>query len=162
MIYSIFATDINLLLGDKNILPWHYKKDLQYYKEIVNNKDVLMGYNTYLSLRKYYKENTKLPYNKIYIASLDKNIKYNNLDNVDIVLDIDKFLNDFKNDLYIVGGKTIYELTFKYCDILYITFILNTHIGDTYLNKLDLSSFELTSSKLDNNLVFTKYERRTK
>ena len=50
MICLIWAMTKDNLIGKGNDLPWHYKEDLQYFKKTTMNKDVLMGYNTYLSI----------------------------------------------------------------------------------------------------------------
>ena len=70
MISLIWAMDKNWLIGKENKIPWHYKKDLMYFKEKTQGKTVLMGDNTYYSLKGYYKDRP-LPYGKIYVASLN-------------------------------------------------------------------------------------------
>ena len=46
MINLIVAIGKNNLIGKGNELPWHYKEDLQYFKQTTLNKTVLMGENT--------------------------------------------------------------------------------------------------------------------
>lgn len=162
MINIIFATDINLLIGNNNELPWHYKKDLLFFKEKTNNKIVLMGDNTYKSLRFYYKDK-KLPYSKIFLATKNIDTSYFlKEDNIVVVNDIFDFIQNNQEEVWVIGGKTIYELLLPYADNLYITFILKSHKGNIYLNKLDLSNFELVDKKIEDNLVFCKYERKIK
>ena len=72
MISLIWAMSEKWLIGKDNKIPWHVKEDLLYYKEKTNGKTVLMGENTYFSLKGYYK-NRPLPYGKIYVASLSDN-----------------------------------------------------------------------------------------
>ena len=46
MISIIVAMDKNGLIGDsKKGLPWHYKKDLKYFKNITMGKTIVMGQN---------------------------------------------------------------------------------------------------------------------
>lgn len=162
MINIIFATDINLLIGNNNELPWHYKKDLLFLKEKTNNKIVLMGDNTYKSLRFYYKDK-KLPYNKIYLATKNSDNSYFfKEDDITVVNDIFGFIKNNKEEIWVIGGKTIYELLLPYADNLYITFILKSHKGNIYLNKLDLSNFEIVDKKIEDFLVFCHYERKIK
>ena len=46
----IVAIGVNGLIGKGNDLPWNYPEDLKYFKKVTLNKDVFMGYNTYLSI----------------------------------------------------------------------------------------------------------------
>ena len=51
MISLIWAMTKDHLIGKDNKIPWHIKEDLLYYKEKTNNQIVLMGENTYYSLK---------------------------------------------------------------------------------------------------------------
>lgn len=51
MIQLIWAMTENQLIGKNNRIPWHIKEDLLYYKNCTAGKTVLMGENTYYSLR---------------------------------------------------------------------------------------------------------------
>ena len=86
MIKLIWAMDKNWLIGKENKIPWHYKEDLLYYKEKTAGQIVLMGDNTYFSLKGYYKTKP-LPYAKIYVASLN-----------DLKLETTKFLLTPENE----------------------------------------------------------------
>ena len=154
MISLLWAMDKNWLIGKENKIPWHYKKDLMYFKEKTQGKTVLMGDNTYYSLKGYYKDRP-LPYGKIYVASLD-DLK---LEDATLIKDINQFLKDFKEELWVIGGKTIYQLSLPYADRLYITMIDKEYEGDTYFPRFDLSKFNLVSSVRDEELDFRLYER---
>ena len=71
MISLIWAMSETNLIGKDNKIPWHVKEDLLYYKEKTKGQTVLMGENTYDSLKGYYKTKP-LPYGKIYVASLSE------------------------------------------------------------------------------------------
>ena len=88
MIKLIWAMDKNWLIGKENKIPWHYKEDLLYYKEKTAGQIVLMGDNTYFSLKGYYKTKP-LPYAKIYVASLN-DLK---LDDAIVINDLKGFLS---------------------------------------------------------------------
>ncbi len=135
MIKLIWAMDKNWLIGINNKLPWRYKEDLAYFKEQTHGKTVLMGLNTYKSLKFTYYKGGKLPFNKIYVASKDNKIKYND---VIMVNDIDKFLSVYKGELWVIGGATIYSLSLKHADELYITWINKEYNGDAYFPKFNL------------------------
>lgn len=79
MISLIAAVDSNFLIGKGDKIPWHYKEDLLFFKQKVANQSVLMGLNTYQSLKSYYKDKS-FPFNKIYVVShspiLDSNVNW--------------------------------------------------------------------------------------
>lgn len=154
MINMIWAMDENWLIGDGNRLPWHYKEDLIYFKSKVNDQVVLMGDLTYQSLKGYYK-NRPLPYKKIYVCNLEDKA----YDDATHVKDIYTFLDKLEEDIWVIGGKTIYQLALPYANRLYITYVLNTHKGDIYFPKFDLSKFRVIEKSLRPSLIFTTYER---
>ena len=155
MINLIWAMDKNWLIGKGNLLPWHYKKDLQYFKDKTQDQVVLMGDMTYDSLKSYYKSKP-LPYRKIYVASISDR----HFDDAIKITDIDAFLREYKEDIFVIGGKTIYRLSLPYADKLYITWIDKSHEGDVYFPKFDLSAFELIENKKEDILSFNVYQRK--
>ncbi|HVC18111.1 MAG TPA: dihydrofolate reductase, partial [Rhodanobacter sp.] len=46
----IAALDENLAIGRKGQLPWHLPDDLRWFKTLTSGKNVLMGYNTAVSI----------------------------------------------------------------------------------------------------------------
>ena len=88
MINLIWAMDENWLVGKDDLIPWHIKEDLLYFKSKVKWKTVVMGDTTYFSLKGYYK-NRPLPYGKIYVASLDSNLK---LEDAEVINDFKSFI----------------------------------------------------------------------
>ena len=138
MINLIWAMDQNWLIGKDNILPWHYKKDLAYFKEKTKGQPVLMGDMTYDSLKSYYKDRP-LPFGQLYIASISNR----SFDDAIKVTDIDVFLKNHQGNLFVIGGKTIYRLSLPYADRLYITFIDASHEGNVYFPPFDLSAYKL-------------------
>ena len=158
MISLIWAMDKNWLVGKDNKLPWHFKEDLIYYKSKTAGQTVLMGDKSYYSLKGYYKDKP-LPYGKIYVASLDNLV----LDDAVVVNDVINFLKDFpkEEELWVVGGATIYKFALPYADYLYITHVDGEYEGDAWFPKFDLEGeFNLISSRISNNLNFSVYERK--
>lgn len=154
MISMIWAMDENWLIGKDNLLPWHYQKDLAYFKKMTKNAAVIMGDLTYQSLKTYYK-NKPLPFKKVYVANMND---YTYPDAIH-VKDIFKFINETKEDIFVIGGKTIYQLMLPFADRLYITYILKRHEGNVYFPKFDLSKFKCVAKHLEENLIFATYER---
>jgi len=155
MINLIWAMDENWLIGKDDRLPWKISEDLKYFKKITANKIVLMGDKTYNSMKKYYL-NKKMPFAKIYVANLEVK-KY---EDAILVSNLDFFLKNNTEELFVIGGANIYELSLKYAKKLYITYILNRFSGNIYFPKFDLSNFNLIKYQTHHQLIFAVYERR--
>jgi len=151
MINMIWAMDENNLVGKGDRIPWHIKEDLLYYKSKTKGQTVLMGDTTYYSLKGYYKDKP-LPYGKIYVATIDKTLK---IEGVEMVYDIISFLeNNTEENLWVVGGATIYKLSLPYADRLYISFIKGSHDGDRYFPQINFDNYKLI---WENNTELVRY-----
>ena len=70
------------------------------------------------------------------------------------------------NELYVIGGGSIYEMLIPYCDTAYITKIDHVYAADTYFPNLDqMDDWEMTEVSeeqtcFDLEYVFAKYERK--
>lgn len=156
MISMIWAMDENRLIGKNNMLPWHYPKDLVYFKKQTKDKAVLMGDATYRSLKQYFGKRT-LPFEQNYVANIEKKY-YHDAEHVGDLL---SFLKNRKEELMIIGGKTIYELALPYTQRLYITYILNVHEGDVYFPTFNINEYKLVEKKVQSGLIFAVYERES-
>lgn len=160
MINMIWAMDENNLIGNGDKIPWHIKEDLIYYKSKTKGQTVLMGDATYFSLKSYYKTKP-LPYGKVYIATIDKNLKIENpLEDIEIVYDLIDFLKNYKDEIWVCGGATIYKLALPFADRLYISFIKGEHEGDKYFPKIDYSLYNKTWEEDTTQVRYTLFERR--
>lgn len=155
MINLIWAMDENWLVGKDDKLPWRIKEDLLYFQKKTKDKIVLMGDLTYESMKGYYK-NKKFPFKKIYVANLEDKT----YSDATLVKDVNTFLKDNKEELFVIGGPTIYKLSLPFADRLYITFVLDRYQGNVYFTKFDLGDFKLIDYKTSDKLIFTKYERK--
>jgi dihydrofolate reductase len=154
MIEMVWAMDENRLIGKGQKLPWHLPKDLKHFKAVVKEHPVLMGDQTYHSLKSYYQERP-LPFSKIYVATLDEG-HYDDAIRID---DLVNFLKTYEEDLMVIGGRTIYQLALPFAKRLHITYVLGAYEGDVHFPIIDMSLFKLISSKKDDKLIFATYER---
>lgn len=155
MINMIWAMDENNLIGNQDKIPWHVKEDLIYYKNKTKGKTVLMGDATYYSLKGYYKTKP-LPYGKIYVATLDKSLV---LDDAIVIYDVIDFVKNYKDELWVVGGATIYKICLPYADNLYISYIQGEHQGDKYFPTIDFSKYKLVWQEKTALVRYTQFER---
>lgn len=151
----IWAMDEDFLIGKDDQIPWHIKEDLLYYKSKTKGQTVLMGEATYYSLKGYYKTKP-LPYGKIYVASINLDLK---LDDAVVINDVDSFLKNINEDIWVVGGATIYKLSLPYADRLYISFIKGKHEGNKYFPHIDFSNYKLIWEEESELVRYTLFER---
>ena len=155
MINLIWAMTKDNLIGKGNLMPWHIKEDLVYYKNKTAGKTVVMGEETYYSLKGYYKTRP-LPYGTIYVASLNPDLK---LDDAIVINDLIGFVTNYKDELWVVGGATIYKLTLPYADRLYISFVKGNYEGDKYFPQIDYSNYKLIWDNETDLVHYTLYDR---
>jgi len=157
MISLIVAFDPNRLIGSENKLPWHYKDDLKYFKEVTMGHDLLMGKNTFDSILSYTKK--PLPGRKHYVLS--RSLAYEH-EQVEIVRDMDIFLSEYpkEKELFIIGGSSVYEQLLPKADRLYITHIGKIYEGDAYFPEVDFSQWTKIKNQDAGPLQFAVYERK--
>ena len=156
MISIIAAIGKNNELGLNNDLIWHLPNDLKFFKEKTLNQNIVMGYNTFVSLGRV------LPSRKHIVLSFEKVklplevIQFNNLE------DLNNYIKD--KDVFIIGGASMYKQFIDKADRLYLTEIDNTHKADVYFPNFDKSLFDkkILGTNSDNgiNYTFTLYERK--
>lgn len=156
MISLIVAISKNNVIGNKGNLPWHYPEDLQYFKKTTLNKTVVMGKNTFTSIIE--RLGKPLPNRKCVVVTRNLDFNY---DGVEVIHDLKAYLEkSHDEEIFIIGGKQIYEQSLPYVDKLYITFINQDYPGDTYFPDLDYSQFELISKKDSKILSFWVFQRK--
>ncbi|KFZ25645.1 MAG: Dihydrofolate reductase type 3 [Candidatus Izimaplasma bacterium HR2] len=155
MVNLIVAIGKDNLIGKGNMLPWHYKEDMKYFKEMTMGKKVIMGELTFKSIISYI--NKPLPGRTSIIATLT-DYTY---PGIEITNDIISYLKDFPKDeeVFIIGGKIIYDLTLDLADKLYITHVNKEYDGNVYFKNIDYSKYNKVSEKISGDLNFSVYER---
>jgi len=155
MISLIVAIANNNVIGKGNKLPWHYQEDMRYFKEMTMNQTVIMGEMTFKSIISYL--NKPLPGRKSIIATLTSY----NYEGVEKTNDIISFLKEYpkEEEIFIIGGKIIYDLTLDIADRLYITHINKDFDGDIFFKEIDYAKYNKVSERISGDLNFSIYER---
>lgn len=157
MISMISSMGKNRELGRKNDLIWHIPKDMKFFKNTTMGHTVVMGKNTYNSLP------GDLPGRKMIVLSTSAV-----LDNVEVVRDkkeiLDRYL-DTEEEIFIIGGASVYEQFIDYADNLYITLIdASCDDADTFFPKFNINEWneEIIDTGMYNDISFKiyKYERK--
>lgn len=155
IINIIAAVGKNLELGKDNKLIWPIKEDLIYFKEKTLGKTVVMGKNTFYSIGK------ALPgRNNIVLTSGDIDV-----DNIKVLHDYKEVFSLEEDEIYIIGGESIYRLFLPYADNLYLTEIDEEDtLADSYFPYFDKEDYikEIIRDSSSNNLnySFVRYRKK--
>jgi dihydrofolate reductase len=159
MISIICSVGKNLELGKNNDLIWHFSKDLKYFKNVTMGHTVVMGLNTYYSLP------GNLPGRKMIVLSPDANIEgVENLRSIEEVVDRYKGTEE---EVFVMGGASIYRQFLPYADKLYLTEIDDECTdADVYFPEFNRRKWKKKTLKKDmeNDIQFKMclYEKREK
>ncbi|PPS22679.1 dihydrofolate reductase [Brachyspira murdochii] len=163
MIVSLIAAvDSKNGIGLNGVMPWgHIKEDMQFFRSTTTGYPVIMGRVTFESLGC-----KPLPKRKniVISSSINNDLKYDNLffDNSfeDVLY---KLLLEKYNQIFIIGGESIYKKALDYADSIYITHINKDYNCDRFFPEIDRSLFnsnKLKSFIYDNiNIDIIEYSR---
>ena len=159
----IVAVDKNWAIGKDNKLLVSIPADMKMFRQETTGKVVVMGRKTLESFP------NGLPLKNRVNIVLTANRSYKVKDAI-IVHTKEELLEELKkydsNELYVIGGGSIYEMLIPYCDTAYITKIDHAYAADTYFPNLDqMDDWEMTEVSeeqtcFDLEYVFAKYERK--
>lgn len=130
----IAAVGKNLELGKNNNLIWHFKEDMQFFKDTTMGHTVVMGRKTFESLPK------ALPGRKNIVIS--SNAQYQ-AQGATVVTSVEEALQIADNEeIFVIGGGKIYAEFLPYADKLYLTEIDAECVdADTYFPQFNKSEY---------------------
>lgn len=157
MLKIIAAVAQNGVIGANGKLPFNLPLDMARFVSLTTDNVVIMGKSTYLSIGSPLK-------NRINIV-VSSTIKQ--ADGVILASDLSSALNLAKNlaadtnkDIFVIGGQSLYKECLPLADMLYITKVNASPVGDAYFPPIP-DSFSLIESEyfLDNgtDTVFCTY-----
>lgn len=136
----IAAIGQNNELGKNNNLIWKLKEDLKFFKDTTMHHKIVMGYNTFKSLPKL------LP-GREHIILTHRNLKIEGVKVFNEFESLLDYLKTLEEDIYIIGGASIYKLFINYADELLLTEIQASCIdADAYFPNFNIE--EYTSEKI--------------
>ncbi|MFR8536663.1 MAG: dihydrofolate reductase [Lacrimispora saccharolytica] len=161
---AILSADRNWGIGYQNKLLVSIPSDMRFFREMTEGKVIVMGRKTLESFP------NGLPLKKRINVVLTHDRSYQVKDAV-IVHDKEELLEEMKKyqeDIFVVGGGSVYELLLPYCDTAYVTRIDMEYQADTFFPDLDQDpEWELTEESdeqtcFDIEFTFTVYRRKQK
>ena len=158
----IVAVSEDYAIGNNNKLLFNLPTDLKYFKEKTLNKVVVMGKNTYMSLPK------RPLKNRINIV-LSSNLDFKE-EGVIVVHSFIELFEELENyntdDVFVIGGASLYNKLMKYCKYGYITKVEKIVPADTYITNVEeLENWQEISSSTtinenDTNFKFKVFENK--
>ena len=152
MINIIVATDEDLLIGKKdsrNGMPWNVPEDLQHFKATTLNKTILMGLTTYQAIGR------PLPNRKTIVVSFEPFED----ERVEVRSSLEEVIEEYRSsgeDLFILGGASIYKQCLPIADQLLISRIPGKHEGETYFDEY---GYKLVAQKPFETFTLETYKR---
>jgi dihydrofolate reductase len=136
MISIIAAVDENNAIGKDNKLLWHISEDLKHFKSITNGHPVIMGRKTFESIEKALPGRTNI--------IISRNPQFT-VEGCQVVSSLDKAIalaSEIDENLFIIGGATVYGEAIHIAGTIYLTVIHNRYEADAFFP--DISATEWT------------------
>ncbi|MBQ8815991.1 MAG: dihydrofolate reductase [Lachnospiraceae bacterium] len=158
----IVAVDENWAIGNKGELLVRIPNDQKMFRNETIGKVVVLGRKTMDTFPQ------KQPLPKRTNIILTRNPEYEVKD-ATVVHSVEELLEELKQypteDVYIIGGDSIYKQMLPYCDVAHVTWIEHAYEADSYFPNLDKDpEWEMTAESdeltyFDIPYYFRKYER---
>ena len=158
----IAAVDKNWAIGCKNKLLVSIPADMKFFRETTTGKVVVMGRKTLES----FPNGQPLKKRVNIVLTHDKNFKAGDAFIVHSMEELREELKKYPSeDIYVIGGETIYKQLLDDCDVAHITKIDYAFEADAYFPNLDeMPEWKITQDSeeqtyFDLEYYFYKYEK---
>ncbi len=158
----IVAVDQNWAIGLQNKLLVSIPADMKFFRETTTGKVVVMGRKTLESFpqKQPLKNRTNI------VLTRDKDYKVNG---AIVVTSVEELLEELKkyeqDDIYVIGGESIYKLLLPYCKVAHVTKIDHAYEADTYFPDLEkedgwkVTGISDEQTYFDLEYYFVRYEK---
>ena len=155
-IIGIVAVDRDGAIGKGGRLPWHYSADLKFFKEQTTGNACVMGYKTWLTLKKPLPNRLNVVLTRRADAEPRESVVW--LRDKQSALSLYEYL---KCDLYVIGGAQVFsEFLDKITRWVVTEVPLSVEGADTFMPAGFLEGFRTYDSRdLGGGLRVTLYER---
>lgn len=159
----IVAVDKNWAIGKNNELLVRIPADQKFFRETTNGKVVVMGRKTLES----FPNGLPLKNRTNIVLTRDANYRVSGAVIVHTMDELHEELKKYPSeDIYVIGGETIYRQLLDECDVAHVTKIDFAFDADTYFPNLDekpewvVSADSEEQTYFDLEYYFYKYERK--
>ena len=159
----IAAVDENWAIGNRNELLVRIPADHKFFREETTGKVVILGRKTLQT----FPGGLPLKNRENLILSGNENFKVKDAEVFNSIEELLERLKDYDTeDVYVIGGESVYRQLLPYCDTAHITKIDRAYEADAFFPNLEEDpEWELTGESdektyFDITYHFQKYERR--
>ncbi len=159
----IVAVDNNWAIGNKGELLIRIPNDHKNFREETTGKVVVLGRKTLDT----FPQGMPLKNRTNIILSANQDYKVKDAIVVHSIDELNEELKKYKSeDIYIIGGESIYRQMLPFCNTAHITKIEHSYSADTYFPNLDqMPEWKVTASSeeqtyFDITYEFIKYEKK--
>jgi len=156
----IVAMATNRTIGINKQMPWHLSADLKQFKKITMGHPIIMGRKTFESIGR------PLPGRQNIIISRDVNYQQEGCLVFNCLDAAVQHCSD-QEEVFVIGGATLYEVTLERADRLYITQIHKSFEGDTWFPEIDAEGWREVAcedvnddASVDFKYSFITYDRK--
>jgi dihydrofolate reductase len=139
VISLIVAVSQNGLIGKQGGLPWHLPAELARFKQITMGHPIIMGRKTHESIGR------ALPGRQNIVISHNQDFKAASCEVVGSLDDAIQAAGQ-TDEIFVIGGASIYEMAISKADKVYLTRVATDLDGDKYFD-FDNSNWKLISSE---------------
>jgi dihydrofolate reductase len=159
----IVAVDKNWAIGYQNKLLVSIPADMRFFRDETTNKVVIMGRNTLET----FPSGQPLKNRVNIVITSKKDYKVKDAIVVNSLEEAIEAVKTYKSeDVYVIGGESIYRQLLPFCDVAHITKIDYSYLADTYFPNLDemedwvLAEESEEQTYYDLPYTFCRYERK--
>lgn len=159
----IVAVDNNWAIGSRNKLLVSIPRDQKHFREETTGRVIVLGRKTLET----FPQGQPLQNRTNIILSRDRNYR---VKGAVVVHSIEELMEELKKydseEVYVVGGESVYRQLLPYCDTAHVTKIDHAYEADAYFPDLDRDpEWEITADSdeqtyFDIAYTFVKYERK--
>ena len=158
----IVAVDDHWAIGNQNKLLVSIPADMKFFRETTMGKVVVMGRKTLETFPggQPLKKRTNI------VLTRDQNYQ---VKDAIVVHTIEELLDELKQydeeDIYVIGGETVYRQLLPHCRVAHVTKVHHTYEADTYFPNLDemeewlVTGVSEEQTYFDLEYEFVRYER---
>ena len=160
---AIAAVDRNWAIGREGGLLFHLPTDMKHFRDLTVGGTVILGRKTLETFP------NGLPLKNRTNIVLTRNPEYK-VKGAEVVHTVEEALELISEyppeDVYVIGGDTIYRQFLPYCDVAHVTHIDHEYMADAWFPNLEEDpEWELTGESdektyFDLEFTFCKYERK--
>lgn len=135
MITLVVAKNENNVIGEDNQLVWHLPNDLKHFKQITSGHPIIMGRKTFDSVGRPLPNRTNIV--------ITRNKKWT-AEGVEVAYSLEEAIEkayQIDQDIFIIGGGVIFELSMDLADAIELTQIYNHQKGDAFFPEIKVEEW---------------------